>query len=80
MKDADLKSENTALRKQNKNLKSLLEEALEIISKLKEFVDAQQDRPAATAKKKSKTSKTSKVSKKSVKKTVKAKSVARKAS
>ena len=39
MTDTDLKSENAALRKQNKDLKALLEEALEIIRKLKELVD-----------------------------------------
>jgi hypothetical protein len=39
MNDVDLKAENAALRKQNKNLKNLLEEALEIIAKLKDIVD-----------------------------------------
>jgi hypothetical protein len=50
MNDVDLKAENTALRKQNKNLKALLEEALEIIRKLKEFVD--RSGPAAKPKRK----------------------------
>ena len=50
MNDVDLKVENAALRKQNKNLKALLEEALEIIRKLKEFVD--RSGPAAKPKRK----------------------------
>jgi hypothetical protein len=50
MNDADLKLENAALRKQNKNLKALLEEALEIIRKLKEFVDRSE--PVAKPKRK----------------------------
>jgi hypothetical protein len=51
MKEDDLKAENTALRKQNKNLKALLEEALEIIRKLKEFVDSVPGARAAAGKK-----------------------------
>ncbi len=46
MNEIELKKENTALRKQNKNLKRLLEEALTIIRKMKDFIDAQTDDPA----------------------------------
>jgi hypothetical protein len=78
MNDAELKSENAALRKQNKNLKALLEEALEIISKLKEFVDQQPDESPGTPRKPRKTTK--KAAKKAVKKAAKKTAKRRKAS
>ncbi|MEA3150114.1 MAG: hypothetical protein QOD56_1053 [Gammaproteobacteria bacterium] len=43
MNDAELKKENAALRRQNKNLKGLLEEALGIIRKMKDFIDRESD-------------------------------------
>ena len=61
MNELELKKENSALRKQNKNLKMLLEEALTIIRKMKDFIDAQPaDKPAKKTAKKTAKSRTSK--------------------
>jgi hypothetical protein len=71
MKEDDLKAENTALRKQNKNLKALLEEALELIRKLKEFVDSRADARAAAGPAKAKRKTASKAAAKKTAKSAK---------